>query len=239
MTGSTQLRVASRAVSLPFDVPNLEKVILDHAAKLVVIDPLMAFLDESVHSHNDQSVRRALMPLCQMAERTGAAVLVVRHLNKQPGRNVIYRGGGSIGIIGTVRSALIVCKDPEMPHQRLLGVTKSNLCRPAMALRYELVEAVPAPRISWLCETDSDLDSVFAALGEPETQGAGAEAEDFLLKILATGPVPVKDIFTQADEQGISQRTLKCAKTKLNLATRQIPASILAAAHWEWYLPAA
>ena len=239
MTGSTQLRVASRAVSLPFDIPNLERVIVDHVAKLVVIDPLMAFLDESVHAHNDQSVRRALWPLCQMAERTGAAILVVRHLNKQPGRNVIYRGGGSIGIIGAVRSGLIVCKDPDAPHQRLLGVTKSNLCRPAKALRYELVEAVPAPRISWLCETDSDLDEVFAALGEAEPQGAGAEAEDFLRKVLAKGPVPVKDVFAQADEQGIHQKTLKRAKTKLNVGSRQTPATILAPAHWEWHLAAA
>jgi hypothetical protein len=239
ITGSTQLRVASRAVSLPYDVLNLEKVIAEHAAKLVVIDPLMAFLDETVHAHNDQSVRRALLPLCQMAERTGAAILVVRHLNKQPGRNMIYRGGGSIGIIGAVRSGLIVCKDPDAPHQRLLGVTKSNLCKPPKALRYELVDADPAPRISWEGESDCDLDEVFAGQNEVEPRGAGAEAEDFIVKILAKGEVPAKDIYEQADTLGISRKTLKRAKIKLKIESREVPARGPYSAHWVWLLPAA
>ena len=56
----------------------------------------MAFLGEGVNAHRDQDVRRALAPMAKMAERTGAAVLVIRHLNKAPGGNALYRGGGSI-----------------------------------------------------------------------------------------------------------------------------------------------
>jgi hypothetical protein len=40
-----------------------------------------------------------------MAERTGAAVVLVRHLNKRTDvSNALYRGGGSIGLSGTVDS---------------------------------------------------------------------------------------------------------------------------------------
>jgi RecA-family ATPase len=88
---------------IPYDIPRLERAIKQVGAALVVIDPIMAFLSGDVNSNRDQDVRRALTPLKQMAERTGVAVILVRHLNKMPGGNPLYRGGGSIGIIGAFR----------------------------------------------------------------------------------------------------------------------------------------
>src|SRR5215217_1226037 len=81
---------------LPEDLPQLEWAIERVGAKLVIVDPIMAFLGENINSNSDKDVRSALKPLKQLAERTGVAVLIVRHLNKTPGGNVLYRGG-SIG----------------------------------------------------------------------------------------------------------------------------------------------
>ena len=78
----------------------------------MVVDPLMAFLSGDTNSHKDQDVRRALAPLASVAQRTGAAVLIVRHLNKAGGGNTPYRGGGSLGIIGAARAGLVVAEDP-------------------------------------------------------------------------------------------------------------------------------
>ncbi|MDE2058745.1 MAG: AAA family ATPase [candidate division NC10 bacterium] len=83
------------------------------AAKIVLIDPLMAYLPSQRNSWRDQDVRQALAPLAKMAEENGVAVLVIRHLNKSGGSQSIYRGGGSIGIVGAARMALLVAKDPE------------------------------------------------------------------------------------------------------------------------------
>src|SRR5262249_22936941 len=115
--------------SLPENLPELERAIRDRHAELVVIDPLMAYLGGGVDAHRDQDVRRALAPLAKMVERTGAAGLAVRHLNKggASGGNPLYRGGGSIGIIGAARSGLLVARDPDDPERRVFAVTKSNL----------------------------------------------------------------------------------------------------------------
>jgi RecA-family ATPase len=96
------------------------------SAGLVVIDPLVAFLPKNVDANKDQDVRRALAPLAVLAERTGAAVVVVRHLNKGTGGKALYRGGGSIGIIGAARSALLVAKDPQDDNQRVLAAQKAT-----------------------------------------------------------------------------------------------------------------
>src|SRR5262249_8218950 len=94
-------------------------------AKLVIIDPLMAYLPGRVDSHRDQDIRSSLAPLAALAAETGVAVLVIRHLNKTEGKNALYRGGGSIGIIGAARSGLLVAQDPEDEERRILAVTKS------------------------------------------------------------------------------------------------------------------
>jgi len=72
-------------------------MVKDLAAALVVIDPLMAFLSGAIDAHRDQDVRRALASMAYMAARTGAAVLIVRHMNKSGGTNPLYRGGAASG----------------------------------------------------------------------------------------------------------------------------------------------
>ena len=88
---------------------------------LVVVDPIMAFLFGDVNSNREQDVRRALTPLKRMAERTGAAVVLVHHLNKTQDGDPLYRGGGSIGIIGGDRSGMVVGPHPDSDELRVLA----------------------------------------------------------------------------------------------------------------------
>jgi hypothetical protein len=121
-------------LAIPGDIPRLERAVRQVEAALVVIDPIMAFLSGDVNSNRDQDVRRALTPLKQMAERTGAAIVLVRHLNKTPGGNPLYRGGGSIGLIGAARSGLVVGRHADDDELRVLAGQKNNLSLPPKAL---------------------------------------------------------------------------------------------------------
>lgn len=106
----SRVAVPSRSLLLPRDLRLLEEAVASVQAKLVVIDPMMAFL--ACDANGDQKVRQALTPLKGFAERSGVAVVLVRHLTKRGGRQALYRGGGSIGIIAATRSALLVAKEP-------------------------------------------------------------------------------------------------------------------------------
>ena len=90
-------------VRLPSQWESLDQAVAHHRAKLVVIDPIVAFLDASIQANSDQSVRRALGPLQQIATRHGCSFLLVRHLNKGGHARARYRGGGSIGFQGACR----------------------------------------------------------------------------------------------------------------------------------------
>jgi predicted ATP-dependent serine protease len=102
--------------TLPEHVPDLEERIYEIGAQLAIVDPLNRFLAETVDGHKDQSIRRAMGPLHQVAERQKCAILVVAHLNKGMGSNPLYRVGGSIGLTGAARSVMLFAKDPDDPE---------------------------------------------------------------------------------------------------------------------------
>src|SRR5262245_44730513 len=96
-----------RPLWLPDDADEITRAIASKGAIMLVIDPVMAFLSPNVRAYSDQSVRASLLPLQQIANAHGVAVILVRHLNKTPSGKAMYRGGGSIGFMGLARSSFL------------------------------------------------------------------------------------------------------------------------------------
>lgn len=207
-----------RLPSLPRDLPRLERALRARSAVLVVIDPIMAFLDETVCSGNDQSVRQALSPLAALAEAAECAVLMVRHLNKSGGSRAVYRGGGSIGIVGACRSAWMIARHPDNDHQRVLAQIKNNLAPPQSALAYEVVnDADGRPQVSWLGAVDLNADELVGA-GSAAVDGGQLERAAVLLReALTDGPLPVPELTARLARQGVSRRTLFRARQEAGI----------------------
>src|SRR5262249_46977276 len=155
----------SRPPSLPADTSALRSIVQEAGAALVIIDPYMAYLDGAVNSFRDQDVRRAMHPLKALAEETAAAVVLVRHLTKALGGSPLYRGGGSIGIIGAARMGWLIATDPDDDARRVLAVSKSNLASMPSALAYRLVDddQHQCARVQWLGTTDHTATSLLAS----------------------------------------------------------------------------
>lgn len=224
------------------DLEAIKQAITAVDAKLVIIDPLMAYLPGKIDSHRDQDIRRSLAPLAALAAETGVAVLVIRHLNKAEGKNALYRGGGSIGIIGAARSGLLVAKDPEDEDRRILAVTKANLAQTAPALVYRIaVTADETPYLSWEGATDYTANSLLATQADGEDRSTLDEAKEFLRGLLRSGAVPAKEVQKQADQACISFATLKRAKAVLKIIARKRGGffSKNGEQQWCWMLPAA
>lgn len=224
---------SERMLSIPEDLGIIRRGIERVGALLVVVDPLMAFLSGDVNAHRDQDVRRALAPLKTLAEDTGAAVVIIRHLNKGTGASPIYRGGGSIGIVGAARSALLVARHPEDDSRRVLARVKNNLAEPVPSLAFELTgTAEGSVRVEWKGETHHAADALLAAPTDPEERSALEEAMDFLREVLADGPIWSVEVKKGAREAEISEATLKRAKTSVGVrSTKEADGS------WFWSLP--
>jgi AAA domain len=227
-----------RPPSLPADLEWLEAHVHETGAVLVVIDPFAAFLSSRVDSHRDQDVRGALMPLARLAERTGAAIVVIRHLTKAGGANPLYRGGGSVGIIGAARAGMLVAPDPEDEGQRILCMTKSNLAEMPAALAYRLVSDVEhdCGRIVWAGPTEHRASDL---LGQPRSSGGDDEtavgrAVQFLMETLDEGPVWQRDLQEQAGGAGLSWMSVRRAKDVLGVVSRKASGDSERPGQWYW-----
>ena len=204
------------------DIYDLERDITICEAGLVLIDPIMAYIPGKVNSHSDQEIRGVLTPLSKLAEKTGAAIVVVRHLNKGGGSSPLYRGGGSIGIIAAVRSGLMVAKDPddESGSKRVLASVKCNLAAMPPSLAYRIgTTAEGVPYVTWEGTTTHTASALLTTPDEGEGRTARDEAKEFLQELLANGSQPAEDVYKEARRIGIADRTLKRAKSELKIKT--------------------
>ncbi len=221
----------SRLLTLPDDLGMLKQAILANNIRFVVIDPLTAFLSGQIDSHKDQDVRRALFALSETARETGAAILIVRHLNKSVGASAINRGGGSIAIIGAARSAMVMAKDPDDNNKRVLAQSKSNIAKPVPALMFRL-ESDPgdkAAHIVWEGISNHSADSL---VNPPRQKSSAMEkAMEFISEALADGAKPSNDVEEAATAAGISRSTYDRARNALKIKPKK------GAGHWTIELP--
>lgn len=226
-----------RPISIPEDVSVIRQAIRRVDAHLVIVDPLMAFLSSKTDSYRDQDVRRTLAALSALAEETGVAIVIVRHLNKSGGKTPIYRGGGSIGIIGAARSGMMVGEDPDDENRRVLAPVKSNLAAPAPSLSFALEEAENgAVQVRWLGETDVAATDLLSAPRDEDSSALG-EARNFLEDLLQDGPVPYAEVEAAAEQAGITMRTVKRAKKDLGVEShREGESGRQGGGRWVWSL---
>jgi hypothetical protein len=218
-----------RMPSLPLDVVRLEALVTELEAALVVVDVLAAYLGERVDTHHDADVRRALAPLAKMAERTGAAVVVLRHLNKGAGAKAMYRGGGSIGISGQARAVLLVGLDPndDTMARRVLAVTACNLAATAPSLSFELrSESERGPvRIAWTGSSSLSADELLVEPGSADERSERKEIVDLLTEWTEDGPVAVDEVRRRLRDVDLKpsdstlQRARRDAHVKVGLPT--------------------
>lgn len=215
----------ARPVTLA-DVDAIEAVVKKIQAKLVVVDVLMAFLPGKVDAHRDQDVRGVLSQVAAMAERTGSCVLLLRHLNKATGGSALYRGGGSIGIIGAARVGMLAAQDPEDESRRVLAVSKSNLAAIPSALGYRLVDSPEhgCARIDWLgVTTHSAQELLSIAADSDEDRSDRNEAVDWLSRWLVDqgGEAIASDVFKAAARDGLAKHTVQRARKRAGVSAHK------------------
>jgi RecA-family ATPase len=172
---------------------------------LVIIDPLMTVLGQGISASNDQQIRETLRHLTNLARSTNCTFLIVRHLNKGSSGNPLYRGGGSIGIIGTVRTGLLVTRHPAAENQRLLVAIKNNFSEQPSNLAYQVVaNERGVPSIQWLGSNDYPI----ATLLRP-VSSLSFERQD-ILKVLqaANHPLSPKELAAQTGQDHTLLRQL-------------------------------
>jgi hypothetical protein len=210
------------------DVEVLEQGLKEHRPRLVVVDPVQAYLGARVDINRTNEVRSATKPISDLAEQYGVALLVVRHLSKSPKSKALYDGQGSIDFSAGARSVL---RAGEYQGQRLMAHVKCNLAPLGRAMRYEVRDGA----LAWLGPTDVTADEMRAA-DQSKESSALDEAKVFLRSYLADDPRPGSDVLKAALAEGISKGTLKRAKAEVGIGSKRQSEGNDGKGTWLWYL---
>jgi len=219
-------------ITLPSDLRRLEDVVAEVGAALILLDPIMSRLHASLDTHKDAEVRIALEPLVALADRSGAAVLGVIHVNKSGGGDALNMVMGSRAFGAVARSVLFAMASPEDENIKLLGQPKNNLGRSDLpTLTYQITGAHVADtdegpiwtaRVDWIGETALSIADALIASGEDSdtrtaTKDAVAWLGDYLKSVGGcAASVAVKE---NGAHVGHSLRTLQRARSTLKIAT--------------------
>lgn len=145
---------------LEFSLQHVEAIkrTLDESpeVRLVVIDPVNAFLGRGVDDHKDSELRGLLSPLMGVAADRGISFVLIKHLNKNEGAKAVSRVGGSIAYINAVRSALLLAPDPEDESRKLLLPMKANLTKNRQGLAFRMAD-IPKEDADRILATQSHL----------------------------------------------------------------------------------
>lgn len=228
---------------LPHDTPLLIEAAKQTGARAIGLDPIAALLSSATDSHKDADVRRALAPLSQLASDQALALIGVGHFNKAQGSDPLARALGSTGFTAAPRSVMVFgpdpdCEKPEASGRRLLAHAKSNVAPRAQSIRCRLksvmIEAgeteIPTSRVVLGEQSNRSAQDVLAIPSDEERSALG-EATDFLLAHLNGSPIRSKELQIAARGAGISEATLRRAKSDLKITAVQKGDG------WYWQLP--
>ena len=216
-------------VSLPTDLDLLSELIQRTHARLAIIDVLTEYLDGTVDSHSDHAIRRALHQVRRVARATSCAVVMVRHLRKEAGK-AIYRGGGSIAIVGAARVGWLVGIHPEDDSIRVLCSVKCNLAPRPEPLGFQLRShpQIDCAQVTWTGPVHvSAQDLANGPLPKVGREGDDRQSQielcmTVLRQILAEGERWSEEVAAELEPWGFNKKTVDSARARIPVLARQV-----------------
>ena len=210
---NARMKAIRRDIPLTLADERIARAIRENNAKLVIIDPVQAFLGADVDMNRANEVRPIFRSLGDIAQATGCAIVLIGHLNKAAGTQSTYRGLGSIDITAAVRSLLFIGKLKDNPTTRVLIHEKSSLAPPGQSLAFSLGDE---KGFEWIGAYDITADELLAGTDTAKTESKTAQAEMLILELLADGKkMPSAELEKAVNDRGISSRTMRTAKSRI------------------------
>lgn len=203
----------------------LEQAIVMTGARLLILDPIQAYLGGGMDMNRANEARDMTKKLGALAEKTKCAIILIGHMNKASGNKAAYRGMGSIDFFAVARSVLLVGRVEGESNTRAVVQIKNNLA----AFGHPKAFALSEDGFKWLGDYEITVDEVLGGITPKANKME--QAKQMLRELAETqSAVLSNEIFDRANELGISKRTLENAKKELGVQTRKINNA------WYWEL---
>ena len=206
---------------------SVRRAIADFNAKLLVIDPVQAYLGEADIA-SASGMRKVLRQLSLWAAMYDCAVVLIGHLNKKQNSKELYRSLGSIDLVATARSVIQV-ERLQNDSISVIHHVKSSLSPKGRDLFFSIDAS---RKLEWLdIDPDKYSGNDVAVDEAQEKMTKQSRAADILRVMLADGPVAVSEIHNLFNKEKISERTIINTKKMMGIK------SIKKDGVWYWQIP--
>ena len=197
---------------LTLDDERIRQAIIEFRPKLVVIDPIQAYLGSDSDLQIAGRARKLMQRLGMWASVYDCAIVLIGHLNKKEGTKGLYRSLGSIDVVAAARSVLQVERDPKNTDVRIVRQIKNSLAPSDGEIKFSITAE---QGFQWLeCEITPD------PLAEPETpvfESKSEKAAYLIKKLLSEDDMRSREIYMRLSDEGISRRTAENTKKELGI----------------------
>lgn len=198
---------------LTLDDERIRQAIIEFRPRLVVIDPIQAYLGSDSDLQIAGRARKLMRRLGMWAAGYDCAIVLIGHLNKKEGSKGLYRSLGSIDVVAAARSVLQVERDAENPDIGIVHQIKNSLAPTAEDIRFSIsadkgfrwLECRPQPFENQQSDTEPKFDT--------EQQKAVYWIKHFLEK----GDMSANEMYCRLDNEGISRRVARMVKTEMGI----------------------
>lgn len=192
----------------------IEKAIRQNNVRLMIMDPIQAYLGANVDMNRANEIRPLFRHLSTIAERTGCAIVLIGHLNKSSGSQSDYRSLGSIDIAAAVRSILFVEKVEKEKEQdiRVVYQQKDSLAKKENPVAFSLGEE----GLKWLGEYDISIEDLLMGKAGTKKETKLEKAQKLILELLTKRKVMcLEELEAELLAYGISSRTGRDVRKQL------------------------
>lgn len=151
----------TNAAGLSFNSPEVEEAVKHVQARLVIFDPLQAFMGAKVDMFRANETRPELAKLFEMCDRNDCACIIIAHTAKNTGdKSPVNRALGSVDIPAAMRSVLQIIENPDNEYERIAVHVKCSNAPKGRSIAYTIGDRGGVQWIGFSPMTADDLTAV-------------------------------------------------------------------------------
>jgi hypothetical protein len=175
--------------------------------------------------------------LVAVFDNSGATFIAIIHHNKRSDVSALEQILGSSSIVGAARAVWDFSRDPDNKEERHMSLVKLNIGKEPGGMKYSVTTKqmgdISGACVEWGEQTTESADDLIARRRDKAKEGVGgdkkrAKAMDLILDMV---PCWARDAYKKAEEEGISNDTMKRAYPSLGIKPMQLSGG------WWWQLP--
>ncbi len=210
--------------ALTLDDERIREAMIEFEPKLLVIDPVQAYIGNDFDLQVAGKARRLMRRLGMWAEAYDCAIILVGHMNKRESAKGLYRGLGSIDVIAAARSVLQVERDPGNPNIRIVSQIKNSLESVGKDIRFEIC---PQTGFRWI-DRSKPINASNQVTIDSSSVSKKEDAAHILIEILKDRDMASTELFEMLTRKNVAIKTARAVQKQLGIKAYRLDG------RWYW-----